>query len=48
MNDDGLFELVLGWIFGFGAGLCVLGLGAAVVFAFFPEQIPALLIRLLK
>jgi hypothetical protein len=47
-DDDGLFEMVLGVIFGFGAGLCILGLGAAAVFAFFPEHIPALQNRLVK
>lgn len=47
-DDDGLFDLWLGFIFSLGTGLCVVGIGAAVVVAFFPERIPALLIKLLQ
>lgn len=48
VEDDGLFDLWLGFFFSFGAGLCVLGIGAVVVFEFFPEHIPTLLIQLLN
>ncbi len=47
MNDDGLFELALGWIFGFSAGVCLLALAAGIVIASAPQLIPRPLLLLL-
>ena len=47
-DDDGLLDLWLGFTFSLGIGLCVVGVGASIVVAFFPEHIPYFLIRILK
>lgn len=46
-DDDGLFELMLGWILGFGAGLCLASLAAVFVIAFAPQWIPQPLLAIL-
>jgi len=47
-EDDGLFDLWLGFVFALGSGLCVMGIAAAVLVAFFPQYVPALVIQLMK
>lgn len=46
-DDEALFEMVLGVIFGFGAGLCLAGLAVAFVVAFAPQWIPRPLLLML-
>jgi hypothetical protein len=45
-HDDGLFEMALGAFFGFGVGLCLVGLAAGLVIAFIPQWIPPTLLSM--
>jgi hypothetical protein len=47
MEDDSLFEMALGLIFGLGAGVCLIGITVSLIIAFAPQWLPQPLLLLL-
>jgi len=45
-DDEALFELVRGVIFGLGAGVCLIGLATSLAVAFAPQWIPSPLLSM--